>query len=141
MKPPTAFTEGILAINLQVRVALYKDGQEVHSLKFNAINDNVAWFTRENLNFSTWDDLMSNSSLKQFELQPINEEAKDVLRSFEISEKYAGCRKDVGWLMISIDTNPCAFERKNPLSILYSKKKGSSVYNSKGESDKSQFCK
>ncbi|XP_068741511.1 uncharacterized protein [Montipora capricornis] len=114
----------------EVRVALYKDGQEVQSLKFNAVNDNVEWFTKKYLKFSTWDDLMSNSSLEHFELQPITEKAKDVLRSFEISEKYSGCAKDVGWLMISTDTNPCAFEIKNPLSILYSKKKGSSVYNS-----------
>ncbi|XP_068741488.1 uncharacterized protein [Montipora capricornis] len=114
----------------QVRVALYKDGQEVQSLKFNAVNDNVEWFTKENLNFSTWDDLKSNSSLKYFELQPIIEKAQDTRRSFEISEKYDGCKNDVGWLMISTDTNPCAFERKNPLSILYSKEKNSSVYNS-----------
>ena len=135
----TSFTQGIVAINFQVRVALYKDRKEVQSLKFNAVNDNVEWFTKKNLNFSTWDDLISNSSLKHFELQPINEKAKDTLRSFEISEKYAGCKNDVGWLMISTDTNPCAFERKNPLSILYSKKNGSSVYKSEGKADKSQL--
>ncbi|XP_068694431.1 uncharacterized protein [Montipora foliosa] len=114
----------------QVRVALYKDRKEVQSLKFNAVNDNVEWFTKENLHLSTWDDLISNSSLEHFELQPIVQEHKDTLRSFEISKKYSGCANDVGWLMISTDTNPCDFEKKKPLSILYSKKKGSSVYNS-----------
>ncbi|XP_068739843.1 uncharacterized protein [Montipora capricornis] len=111
----------------QVRVALYKDGQEVHSFKFNAVNDNVAWFTKENLNFATWDDLINSSHLQQFALQPADDISN---RSFEISKKYNGCENDEGWLMIGTDTNPCSFEQKNPLSILYSRKKSFSVYNS-----------
>ena len=139
MKSPNSFYSlGVLAINLQVRVALYKDSQEVHSLKFNAVNDNVAWFTKENLNFATWNDLKNTSSLQKFALQP-NDTLSD--RSFEISKEYAGCKKDVGWLMISTDTNPCGFEKKKPLSILYSRIESSSKYDSMGESDKSQFSK
>ena len=136
--PQQLLLAGCSCYQLQVRVALYKDGEEVHSLKFNAVNDNVAWFTKENLNFATWDDLINSSHLQQFALQPADAISN---RSFEISKKYTSCEEDEGWLMISTDTNPCHFEKKNPLSILYSRKKSFSVYNSMGESDKSQFCK
>ncbi|XP_068691884.1 uncharacterized protein [Montipora foliosa] len=111
----------------QVRVAIYKDRQEVHSLIFNAVNDSAAWFSKENLKFSTWDDLKSESELRHFDLKPIDENSD---RSFEISKKYDTCARDAGWLMISKHDNPCAFEKENSLSILYSSTTSSSVYNS-----------
>ncbi|XP_068691883.1 uncharacterized protein [Montipora foliosa] len=116
----------------QVRVAIYKGRQKVHSLIFNAVNDSAAWFSKENLNSSTWDDLKSESELKHFALKPIDDYSD---RSFEISKNYDTCARDAGWLMISKDDNPCPFEKKNFLSILYSNITSSSVYNSPDTTD------
>ena len=88
----------------------------MHSLKFNAVNDNVAWFSKENLNFATWNDLKNTSSLQKFALQ---QSMRVLIALLRISKEYdAGCGNDVGWLMISTDTNPCRFAKKKPLSIL-----------------------
>ena len=75
---------------------LYTNGAEVMSMKFNARGTaNVDWFTQNNLLQSPWTDLKNATTLKPFRIN-----GHHGARNFEITTKYAGCRNDVGWIMI-----------------------------------------
>ena len=116
---------------LQVRVALYKNNVEVKYLKFIAHKDNVKWFRRENLISSSWKDLSKGSTpMEKFALRPDDPRSK---RSFEISQKYETCSKDLGWLLITKENNPCPFEKDNALSIIYSNQEKVATYSQRGK--------
>ncbi|XP_078374692.1 uncharacterized protein LOC144658196 isoform X2 [Oculina patagonica] len=98
----------------EARVALYTNGTEVASLKFSATGtDNLNWFSQNNLVQSPWTDLKNTTNLQVFDIHGI-------VRTFEISGRYAGCENDTGWLLI---TQPiCSWETRLPVpSIVYSK--------------------
>ena len=122
----------IVLMQLQVRVALYKNNVEVHYLKFIADKDNVEWFRRENLISSSWKDLSKDTlPMEKFALKP-NDELSE--RSFEISQKYVGCSGDLGWLLITTkENNPCDFEKYNDLSIIYSNQEKVTIYDQRGK--------
>ena len=116
---------------MQVRVALYKNNVEVHSLKFSADKDNVKWFRKENLISSSWEDLSNDTvPMTKFAIQPVDSGSA---RSFEISQEYQTCEGDSGWLLITTDNNPCRFERYSPLSIIYSNQRTVTVYSTRGK--------
>ena len=104
---------------------LYKDGDEVGSLRFNVDGtNNRDWFSEQNLVSSDWDELSSASKVLHFQIKG-NQNAG---RSFEISKNYGGCDKDAGWLVIT-STHACIWEKRNPLpSILYSKQNNFVTY-------------
>ena len=125
------FDSGCNCSQLQVRVALYKNNVEVHSLKFSADKDNVKWFSQENLIFSSWVDLSNHTSpMRMFALKPEDTNSK---RSFEISKEYKTCPHDRGWLLITTVNNPCDFEKHSNLSIIYSNQKEVTVYDKRGK--------
>lgn len=101
----------------QVRVVIYKDSQQVTSLKFNATGtDNLNWFSHENLIYSPWIDLKMFSTVNFGLLGPIVSN-----RFFEITGPYTGCQTDIGWLVVT--SHPvCPWDRRSPQpSIQYSK--------------------
>ncbi|XP_066027770.1 uncharacterized protein [Pocillopora verrucosa] len=103
----------------EVRVVIYKDSQQVTSLKFNATNtDNLNWFSHENLIYSPWSDLKMFPSVNFGLLGPIVSD-----RFFEITGPYTGCESDIGWLVVT--SHPvCPWDRRSPRpSIQYSKQR------------------
>ena len=101
----------------QVRVVIYKESQQVTSLKFNATGtDNLNWFSHENLIYSPWIDLKMFSTVNFGLLGPIVSN-----RFFEITGPYTGCQTDIGWLVVT--SHPvCPWDRRSPQpSIQYSK--------------------
>nr|XP_058947475.1 uncharacterized protein LOC131775392 [Pocillopora verrucosa] len=103
----------------EVRVVIYKDSQQVTSLKFNATGtDNLNWFSHENLIYSPWSDLKMFPSVNFGLLGPIVSD-----RFFEITGPYTGCETDIGWLVVT--SHPvCPWDRRSPQpSIQYSKQR------------------
>ena len=50
-------------------MVVYKNGNEVASMKFNATGTNsVNWFSQENLDSSPWNDLKNASNLYHFDI-------------------------------------------------------------------------
>ena len=99
---------------LQARVALYKNGNEVLSIVFNATNsDKENWFSADRVTFSPWKDLTTNPPT--FFSLPGDSE-----RSFYIAGPHISCNNDTGWLALTFQA--CNWERRpNPMSIVYSK--------------------
>lgn len=95
-------------------MALYKNGNEVLSIVFNATNsDKENWFSADRVTFSPWEDLTSNPPTF-FSLRG------DSKRSFYIAGPHISCNNDTGWLALTFQT--CNWERRpNPMSIVYSK--------------------
>ena len=115
----------------QVRVVIYKDSQQVTSLKFNATGtDNLNWFSHENLIYSPWSDLKMFPSVNFGLLGPIVSD-----RFFEITGPYTGCESDIGWLVVT--SHPvCPWDRRSPWpSIQYSKQRVASRMENYGNFD------
>ena len=96
---------------------LYKGGSEERFLKFKANGeDNINWFSQENLMSSYWNDLRTGFTLKSFTING------PVKRSFEISKHYRGCPNDAGWLVITNRRSEnCNWGKRNSgTNILYS---------------------
>lgn len=102
----------------EARIVLYKDGQQVISLKFNATGtNNLDWFSQENLLYSPWSDLKLFSGLHFSLLGPIVPD-----RFFEITGPYSGCATDIGWLVAS-SHQVCPWDKRAPQpNIQYSRK-------------------
>lgn len=112
----------------EVRVVIYKDSQQVTSLKFNATGtDNLNWFSHENLIYSPWIDLKMFSPVNFGLLGPIVSN-----RFFEITGPYTGCETDTGWLVVT--SHPvCPWDRRSPQpSIQYSKQRLASLMENYG---------
>ena len=113
---------------------LYKEGEEVRFLKFNATGmDNINWFSQEQLIRSFWTDLKTYKAPKWRFL--INGEPT-VKRSFEITKQYGGCPADGGWLVITStisETNCDWAKRNNVSSIVYSANTESVNFNRYGK--------
>ena len=116
---------------LQARVVLYKEGSEVHFLKFNATGtDTINWFSQEKLMSSSWTDLKSFSAsrMQYFDIYG----HRDVQRSFEVSKLYGGCGTDGGWLVITFSSleTICTWAKSDSITnIIYSEKTTSTNFN------------
>ena len=95
-------------------MVVYKNGNEVASMKFNATGTNsVNWFSQENLDSSPWNDLKNASNLQHFDI------TGSYSRFFEISGPYGECGDDSGWMIIT--GGSCNWEtRSTKPGILYS---------------------
>ena len=98
---------------------MYKDGQQVTSLKFNATGThNSNWFSQENLLYSPWSDLKLFPGVNFVLWRPIVPG-----RFFEITGPYSSCATDIGWLVVT-SYHACLWEKRAPHpSIQYSKKR------------------
>ena len=98
---------------------LYKGGSEVRFLNFKVNGeDNINWFSQENLKSSYWNDLR-NFALKSFTING----PSWIKRSFEISKQYGGCSNDAGWLVITDSSSEvCSWGKRgnSGTNILYS---------------------
>ncbi|KAL9965637.1 hypothetical protein ACROYT_G029467 [Oculina patagonica] len=99
----------------EVRVALYKDQNEILSIVFNGSNsDNENWFSKDRILDSPWTDLINNPPTTFFSI------AGDSGRRFYISGPHNGCETDYGWL--SVIMQHCVYERRFPTTtVMYSK--------------------
>ena len=83
---------------LQARVVLYEEGAEVLNMTFNVVGKtNLNWFSKKSLLLSPWDDLKTTVELQFFAIRG----STNAKRSFEVTKRYGGCKKDAGWLVIS----------------------------------------
>ena len=97
----------------QARVVLYKGGNPVKQLTFNASGtDNVNWFQFDKLTENPWPD-MALEARNRFHIEDTG-----LQRSFIINSVYNDCPNDVGWMMIT--GTYCSWERPRN-TILYSK--------------------
>ncbi|KAL9965638.1 hypothetical protein ACROYT_G029468 [Oculina patagonica] len=97
----------------EVRVALYKDQNEILSIIFNGTNsDNENWFSKDRILDSPWNDITSPT---YFSI------AGKSNRRFYISGPHSGCGIDYGWL--SIIMQHCVYEKRFPITttVMYSK--------------------
>ena len=100
-------------------------------LKFNAKgSDKLNWFSLSRLNQSSWTDIKTQPN-NYFSIHgdPGNG------RHFFINSVYAGCSKDVGWMVITVPPD-CDWEKRfRPPEnvILYSKRSVLTNWNQYGE--------
>ena len=76
---------------------LFEEGAEVLHMTFNAVGKtNLNWFSKKSLLLSPWDDLKTTVELQYFAIRG----STNAKRSFEVTKRYGGCKKDAGWLII-----------------------------------------
>lgn len=108
----------------EAKVVLYKGGNSVKELIFNAKGkNNVNWFYINQLKNTPWSDIRT---------EPCNLFAIDPKpgygRSFIINSVYKGCPGDDGWMVIT--GRGCGWEQSKPHNaILYSKVDGHTNWN------------
>ncbi len=107
-----------------MRVALYKDQNEILSIIFNGTNsDNENWFSKDRILDSPWNDITSPT---YFSI------AGKSNRRFYISGPHSGCGIDYGWL--SIIMQHCVYEKRFPITtVMYSKLQTKADWNMYGE--------
>lgn len=110
----------------EARVVLYKGGNSVKELIFNAKGKNyVNWFYINQLKNTPWSDIR-RGPFNLFVIDPWPKPGFD--RSFIINSVYKGCPGDDGWMVIT--GRGCGWEQSKPLSaILYSKVDGHTNWN------------
>ena len=100
-------------------------------LKFNAKgSDKLNWFSLSRLTQSSWTDMKTQPN-NVFSIR--GDPGKG--RRFFINSVYAGCPKDVGWMVITVPSD-CDWEKRfRPREnvILYSKLSGLTNFNQYGE--------
>ena len=110
----------------QARVVLYKGGNSVQELIFDAKgSDKLNWFAFERLKNDPWSDIRT-------EPRNIFTIGGDNGRSFIINSVYNGCPGDEGWMVIV--GPPCDWEKsKPPNAVLYSVMNVHTNWNDDGE--------
>ena len=104
----------------QARVVLYKGGNSVKQLKFNAErSDNVNWFQFDKLTENPWRD-MATQPRNLFTIEAA------LTRSFIINSEYGNhCQGDFGWMVITGTYLYCDWERHyGQNAVIYSKGTG-----------------
>ena len=96
----------VLYITDQARVVLYKGGNPVKQLKFDAKgSDNVNWFQFAKLTENAWSD-MATQPRNLFTIKA------GITRSFIISSEYGNhCVGDLGWMVITGTNLYCNWEQ------------------------------
>lgn len=100
----------------QARVMLYKGGNPVKQLKFNAKgSDNVNWFQFDKLTENAWSD-MASQPRNLFTIEA------GITRSFIINSEYGfHCNGDFGWMVITGTNLYCDWEQRyGKNAVIYS---------------------
>ena len=114
---------------------MYKNSQEVVSLKFNATGtNNLHWFSQANLVSSPWKDLKTAVNINVGIMGPVVPD-----RYFEVTGPYTDCEKDSGWLVVT--NHPvCPWDnRATKPSIQYSKLRKASLMDYYGKKKSKTF--
>lgn len=118
--------------NLQVqyvKLALYKQSQEVAYVVFDGLNTNVtSWFNGSRVEASSWSDLTRQHAFNYFAIK--GHVGGTLERTFFINSHYGGCDQDLGHLVVVEHNGDCAWDDQ-PIypAILYSDMNGAEYWN------------
>ncbi|XP_060568500.1 uncharacterized protein LOC132727111 isoform X1 [Ruditapes philippinarum] len=83
-----------------VKFAFYDEDKEVAHVIFDGANSDIkTWFAKQNVLTSSWPDLTSTQSYNHFSIDGHNDNNRQDRRFF-INKLYAGCPKDLGYLVV-----------------------------------------
>lgn len=110
----------------KVRVELFKTNVRVMWITFNGKDtDNVNWFSKQNIQKSSFNDLTPSSVYNYFSIKG-DKRGNSLDRIFLINKSYAGCARDFGWFVIADKYLACGWERKGTKPVfLYTKNRTS----------------